>query len=53
MLVETFEQQTYKVLYTFTVQADSQEQANEFIYERMKKLAEANGWEVPQSLEKL
>jgi hypothetical protein len=47
------EQQTYKVLYTFTVKADSQSQANEFIFEHMKKLAEANGWEVPQALEKL
>jgi hypothetical protein len=51
MLVET--EKVYKVLFTFTVKANSQEQANSFIFERMKKLAEANGWEVPQALEKL
>jgi hypothetical protein len=52
-VVETEQQQVYKVLYAFTVKANSQEQANEFILERMKKLAESNGWEVPQALGRL
>lgn len=53
-MVETAtEQQTYKVLFTFTVKADSQEQANGFIHDRMVKLADWFGWERPQQLEKL
>jgi hypothetical protein len=47
------EQQVYKVLFTFTVKAKSQEEANGFIYHRMTKLAEWFGWEKPQQLEKL
>lgn len=40
----------YKVIWTYDVSAESQEQANEYIQEQMTKFTEMMGWKKPDEL---
>jgi hypothetical protein len=43
----------YKVIWTFSVAAESQEEANESIKETMTKFTEMMGWKKPEDLIRL
>jgi hypothetical protein len=46
------DKKNYQVVWTFLVQADSQEEANAHIKQRMDAFAESQGWGMPKGLEK-